>query len=430
MSDFRKIYLLAKLRRNAWRKTEDLLKIQEKKLRAIVKHAYENVEFYHRQFDALGLKPSDIKTVKDLKKLPIITKQEIRNAYPDKVIAKGFDVQNLKKYTTSGSTGMPLTVALDKDAEDFRAALFGRPFFECGLGTRKKMVIIGDNRHFPNDLTWYQKIGFLRRLYLSATISVENHISQLVRYQPHALYSYSSYIILLANAFKNLGLREINPDIIFSTAEVLTTEARKYINSVFNTQIFDLYGCVETERLAWECKEHRGYHMDIDSTLIEFVKDGEAVAPGESGQLILTCLYNYAMPLIRYSIGDLGTPTDEKCPCGRGLPLMTNIVGRIDDMIYGSKDRIVVPENFANIMRNIPGIKEYRIIQENKNLIIVKFVKGQNFSERTIHRIIQDITEVVGRDLEVKPIVVNEIEKDQSGKIRSVISKVNKPKMF
>jgi len=430
VSDFRKFLLLFQLRRNAWRKTEDLLKIQEKKLREIVKHAYENVEFYHKKFDSLGLKPDDVQTVKDLKKLPTVTKQEIQDSYPAETVAKGFTVEKLKKYTTSGSTGMPLTVAFDGEAEDFRAAVFGRPFFECGLGLRDKMMVVGDVRHFPNSTTWYQKMGFLKRAYLSATVPVENNIPLITRYDPDAIFAYSSYILLLAHAVKKLGVREVMPDLVFGTAEIMTKETRNIVKSVFSTEILDLYGCVETERLAWECREHVGYHMDIDSTVIEFVKDGEEVAPGESGQIVLTCLYNKAMPLIRYAVGDVGTPTEEKCPCGRGLPLMKNIVGRTDDLVLGFDGRIIVPQNFANIMRNIPGIAQFRVIQENENLIIVQLVKGKNFSEVTIQRVIRDVKEVVGSDVTVEPTIVDEIEKDHSGKIRAVVSKVHSSKIF
>ena len=430
MSDVRKFWLLFKLRRNAWRKTEDLLKIQEKKLRAIVRHAYENVEFYHKKFDSLGIKPDDVQSVKDLKKLPMVTKQEIQDGYPAEIVAKGFNIEKLKKYTTSGSTGMPLTVVLDGEADDFRAAVFGRPFFECGLGLRDKMMFIGDVRHFPSNTTWYQKMGFLKRAYLSASVPVENNLTLITRHKPDAVYGYSSYILLLAHAVKKLGIREVMPDLVFGTAEIMTKETRDVVKSVFNTEIFDLYGCVETERLAWECREHVGYHMDIDSTVIEFVKDGEEVAPGESGQIVLTCLYNKAMPLIRYAVGDVGTPTEEKCPCGRGLPLMRNIVGRTDDLVLGSDGRIIVPEHFANIMRDIPGIGQFRVIQENENLIIVQLVKGKNFSEVTIQRVIRDVKEVVGNDVTVEPTIVDEIEKDRSGKIRAIISKVHSSKIF
>lgn len=425
MSDLRKIRLLLQLRRNVWRKTEDLIKIQQKKLKTIVKHAYENVEFYHRKFDLSGLKPSDIMTVEDLKKLPITTKQEIRDNYPNSIVTQGIDLKKCAVYRTSGSTGIPLTVALDERANDYRAALFGRPFFECGLGLRDKMLVVGDARHFPKSTTWYQKFGLIKRAHVPAASSVEKNILAITKYNPDAIYAYSSYILLLANAIKNLGARQINPKLIFGTAEIMTKKMRKTVQSVFNTDIYDLYGCVETERLAWECDEHAGYHMDIDSTIMEFLKDGEDASAGEPGQIVLTCLYNKTMPLIRYALGDFGTPTAEKCPCGRGLPLLKNIVGRTDDLIQRFDGKIVVPANFSNLMREIQGIFQFKVIQENEKLIVVYIVKEKGFSRVTIRRVIDGIKRIVGMDIAVKTVIVDEIAKDDSGKIRSVVSKVH-----
>ncbi len=425
MSDFRKIYLLAKLRRNAWLTKRELLKIQEKKLRAIVKHAYDNVEFYHRKFDAIGVKPSDIKTVKDLKKLPIITKKEIQYAYPDKVIAKGFDVKNLKKYTTSGSTGIPLTVALDKDAEDYRAVLFGRPFFECGLRIRDKMVTIVDERHVKRDKKWYQKLGLLNRLYVSASQSVDKQFPLIAEYNPGAIFGYSSWLYLMAKIMIKQGSEQLSPRLIFSTAEILTQEYRKCIESVFGVNVFDFYGCAEMERVAWECGEHMGYHLEVDSVVTEFIKDNEEVSSGERGGIILTCLYNYAMPLIRYNIEDFAVPSDEECICGRGLPLMNKIEGRADDMIITPDGRILVPENFAQLMRTIPGIEQYKVIQEKKEEIIVQLVKMKGFSAKNLEMVVKEIKRILGNTVQVKVSIVPKIDRDASGKLRAVVSKVS-----
>ena len=424
MSDFRKLWLLFQLRRNAWRKTEDLLKIQEKKLRAIIKHAYENVEFYHKKFDSLGLKPSDVKNVEDLKKLPMISKKEIRDNYPEGIVAKGVDIRKCKTYRTSGSTGIPLTILLDKSAEDYRAALFGRPFFECGLGLRDRMVEIVDERHVKRDKEWYQRLGLLGRLYVPATQSVDEQMPLIAAYKPDAIFGYSSWLHLLAKTMRKAESKQLSPRLVFSTAEILTQEQRKCIESTFEVDVLDFYGCVEVERVAWECREQVGYHMDVDCVATEFVKDDEEVSPGERGNLILTCLCNYAMPLIRYNIGDIAVPTNEKCTCGRGLPLMKNIEGRADDMVIAPSGKILVPENFAQMMRAISGIGQYKVIQQKKDEIIVQIVKGTGFSQNTVKMVREEIKRILGSDVHVKTFIVNEVERDNSGKLRAVVTKV------
>jgi phenylacetate-CoA ligase len=425
MSDLRIIWYLNQLRKNQWLRTSEIEKIQSKKLRAIIKHAYDNVKFYHQIFDSIGIKPEDIKTAQDLSKLPIITKVDIQKNFL-RFVARGVNLAKCEKYRTSGSTGIPLTIISDKKADDFRAAVFGRPFFECGLRFLDKTIYIGDPRHFPRSKHWYQHLGFMRRIYLSAYDQVEGQIPLLQEYCPDAIFGYSSYIYLLARTIHERGINEIFPRLIFGTAELLDEETRRFINSVFQVKMFDLFGCVEVERTAWECSEHVGYHMDIDSVVMEFIRDGEVVAPGERGEIVYTCLYNYAMPLIRYNIGDVGIPSDEQCPCGRGLPLMKHIEGRVDDFILTPNGRIICPTVWTITLRNIPGIAQYRVIQERKDELVVQLVKGKGFSQNTIHQVQEEITKVLGNDVQIKPVIVEQITRDRSGKIRAVISKVSK----
>lgn len=425
MSSLRQIYYLYNLRRNVWKKKSELLAIQERKLRSIVKHAYENVEYYHRKFDSLGIKPEDIKNVNDLRKLPITTKEDLRQNFPDNIIARNHDINNCTEYKTSGSTGIPLRIVVDPRGNDYRAGLFGRPFFEDGLGSRDTMMFVGDARTFPTTLRWYQKLGFLRRIYFSAAEPVENHIPLLLEKNPQVLYVYSSYLYLLAHALQREGIDTFQPKVIFSTAEVLGSKERELISSVLGTRPFDLYGCVETERLAWECNEHVGYHMDIDSQVLEFVDGDDVVAKDEEGNIVVTCLYNYAMPLIRYYIGDIGVAIEDECPCGRGLPLMKSILGRENDMILRPDGRRVISPVFINIMRAIPGIFQYRIFQEDLKHLKISIVKDNKFTADSLNNIHTDVRHIVGEDMEIELSIVDEIKKEESGKIRAISSNVS-----
>lgn len=424
MSEFRKLWYLYKLRRNAWLRTEQLLKIQEKKLRMLLKHAYENVEYYHKKFDSVGLKPDDIRKLEDLRKLPITTKEEVRRNFPEGITARNIDSDKCKSYITSGSTGMPLTVVVDPKGDDYRSALFGRPFFECGLGSRDKMMLVGDARRFPKNLKWFQKLGFLPRKYFSAAEPVEKNLPEILDYKPEAIYAFSTYLFLLTKAFQKVGIEDFSPRLVFATGEVLSAQARKLMESTLGSKIFDIYGCVETDRLAWECEEHMGYHMDVDSTIIEFIKDDEAVSPEEEGEVIITCLYNYAMPLIRYEVGDIGVPSSEECPCGRGLPLIKKILGRQDDLIICPDGRAVTYPVFIYIMKIIPGIAQFRIVQESRTKLTISIVKNEKFSNETLENVAEEVRKVIGEDMSLSLSVVEKIEKEKSGKIRAIISHV------
>lgn len=407
-----------KLRKNQWMELEDLKRIQNGKLRAIVKYSYENVEFYHQRMKALGLKPDDIRTADDLRKLPLTTRSDIQQNFPSKITSTSLKNVRLEKHTTSGSTGIPVTVLSDARAEAYRAGLFARPFFECGLRMRDKMIRITtilQNRH------WYERFGFMSKTALHPVSSPESALGILEKLRPDAIFGYSSYVWQLANEISKTN-RHLDPMLVFTTADMIGKKMRNLVRSVFGEKVFDLYGCVEVERVAWECPEHEGYHMDIDSQVVEFVDINEPVAPDERGRILLTCLYNYAMPLIRYDVGDVGRPTAEMCSCGRGLPMMRNIEGRVNDFLIRPDGSIITP--LALGLDDIPGISQYRIVQKTRDEVLVELVPDGTNPEGTVQKSRAYLEKIVGEDMTVDIAIVEEIPREKSGKIRVITSLV------
>lgn len=424
VSDLRKFWYLYRQRRNAWLKKEELLKIQEKKLGMIVEHAYNNVDYYHQRFRSCKLRPQDIRKIEDLKKLPPTARQEVRANFPKGITAKNIDLSQCTSYSTSGSTGIPLTVVVDPLGNDYRAGLFGRPFFECGLRLRDTMMFIGDSRHFPKNPYWFEKLHILRRTYFSASEPIDKQLPRISESKPDVIYSYSSYLFLLAKEAMESETNKLHPRLIFTTAEVLGDKERELIHNSTGAEIFDLYGSVETERLAWECSNHHGYHMDVDGSVIEFVKDNESVSAGEEGRVLVTCLYNYAMPLIRYDLGDVGVPSDESCSCGRGLPMMERIVGRKDDFITCVNGKVVSPIPIVNVIKSATGIKQYKVVQHSKTELSIFIVKDETFSQRTLEQVAEEVRKFVGAEMTICISVVEKIESEKSGKIRAIVSYV------
>ena len=138
----RQIYNIFEHKKHQWFKESDLVKIQEKKLKPLIKHAYDNVPFYHDLFDSVGIKPQNVKTIKDLQKIPILTKEVIRNNYPDKLVAKDVDITKCSIRSTTGSTGMPLKIAFSPQMEDYAKGLTYFAYSECGLRLKDKFVHI------------------------------------------------------------------------------------------------------------------------------------------------------------------------------------------------------------------------------------------------------------------------------------------------
>jgi phenylacetate-CoA ligase len=179
---------------------------------------------------------------------------------------------------------------------------------------------------------------------------------------------------------------------------------------------------MEVGPISWQCPKHENYHINSDCCIVEFVKNGEKVSSGEKGEIVVTGLFTFAMPFIRYKLGDVGVSTDEECSCGRGLPMMKSIEGRIVDSIVLPNGKIVSPYVLTCIIENISGINRYQIIQERNNLITLKYIKNENYSEETNDKIKIELQKILGKDIFINPIIVNELPKDKSGKFRVVKS--------
>lgn len=425
MSNIRKLWNLHKLMRSQWWSYEELKELQDKKLRAIVKYAYETIPLYHEKLKNAGVRPEAIKTVEDLVKLPYTTKAEIHANFPDKVIAPQVDINKCWTPRTSGSTGIPLTVVYDEAAEDFEKATALRPNLCCGQGLFDKWIVLTSPHHIKDKKRWFQEFGLFNPISISMFSDFKEQISKIEQIKPDIIDGYSSAIYLLAQEVKK-SHTDINPRIVFGTAEFLTEEMRDVINSVFGVEIFDQFGGVEMGRTAWECPEHAGYHIDMDAVVMEFIKDGEQVASGERGEIVYTNLYNYTMPIIRYRIEDVGIPADEKCPCGRGLPLMKLVEGRKDSFIKTPNGRIYPQMTFWSIMRMFSEsdkIINFKVIQEKIDVIKIQIVPGRGFTQETINQLKSDIKNVLGEEVHIEVEPVDEIPRE-AGKVRSVVSKI------
>lgn len=426
MSHLRKAVYLQRLMKQQWLKPHELEAIQKKMLRGITKHAYTTVPFYHDKFRSVGVYPDDIKSVEDLQKLPITTKKEVKDNFPHRILSKGTDIEKCWISQTSGSTGIPLRMVYGERDEDYQKAVALRPNLSCGQKIRDKWAVFTSPSHIVNK-RWFQKMRIFSPEFISLFHEPDEHIQLLKKINPDILDGYASSIYLVAKRLQETGNDGINPRLIYSTSELLTQDMRNCIETAFGVDVLDQFGCVELGRTAWECHEHAGYHVDCDAVVMEFLREGSAVAPGERGEIVYTGLYNYTMPLIRYAVGDVGVPSDETCPCGRGLPLMKLIEGRSDAFMKAPNGRIFSPIIWTVLMREIPGIGQFKVIQERTNLIRVFFVKDPDFSEATIPQIQQGIKAAMGDEMVVEVEIVEDIPRDSSGKIRCAVSRIPTP---
>ena len=419
---------LRELEKSQWFGRDKLRKIQNESLMRLVKHAYDHVPYYHRLFKERDLKPEQFKDVEDLRKLPIITRQTIRDNLDD-LRATNVSRRKMLLYGTGGSTGEPIHFWVSKLDRSYETAAMIRANCWCnGYDVGDRMALIWAS---PLDLSESRKFqrrmidSFMRRSVLNAYQLSEEQMSSFARnivdLNPKVIRGYASAVYLFACFVEHEGLM-VRPDAIITTAEMLLGRYRRKIEEIFECEVYDSYGSREAEEIASECSEHSGYHIAAENLILEFVKDGEHVASGETGEILVTNLRNYAMPFLRYKIGDLGEPSDEVCSCGRGLPLMKSVRGRITDIIVAPNGNYL--SVFDAPLSSMSQIEAYQIVQEKYDQLVVKIVRGRDYKEEDTEKIINVMKQYLGKDVNLSMNFVSSIPTSKSGKRKFVISKV------
>lgn len=421
--------------RDRW-SVEEMQSYTDGELRRILRHAMDQVPYYQHTWQKAGLTESDIReiTIKELARLPITPKRDLR-ANPDAFVARNIASRHrLLRYHSSGSTGTPVTaICTANDHRRFIAAREVRSFGWAGTSIRAPRSMIGGRLVVPRGIAqppFHRYNRAERQVYFSAYhISAENirhYVEALNFYEPVVLtgYAHSHYTLARLLAEQGLSL-EYEPHAAVLCSEKLTRPMKSLIKRVLKTRAYEEYGAVENCVLATECECGR-LHASPDFGILEVVDEqGQPVPPGVEGRIVCTSLLNDAQPLIRYEIGDSGIWSNESCPCGRNhLPVLKEIVGRIEDVIVTPDGRQTV--RFHWVFIDLPEVIEGQIIQEALDRFTINVVTtnepGNEIKDTIKRRFIERIGPV-SIDIQRVP----EIPRSERGKFRGVISKVPRP---
>lgn len=427
------LYYVSTTQRTVYFSREQLIKMQNNKLRYLIKHAYNKVPFYKHIFKENNISPSDINNINDLNKIPIIRKGRFKSDPINNLISYDHNYQQLIRLTTGGSTGEPLSTYITRKEKDWRAAIHLRSNINCGQKPQYQWATLANVETFQQNR---QMLRLFPHSSLPVLWNLDKQLNALLSIKPRVLDGLSSALWLLAREIKSKDITEINPKIIFGTGELISTSSRREIENTYNSMYFDQLSCSEVGRTSWECTEKTGYHMNVDSTIIQFIDDeGEEVAPGERGELAYTSLHNLAMPIIRYGIQDIGIPIDDECPCGITLPLMKMIEGRHNSFIVFPSGYVVSPWRFIETLKLFKftdDIEKYRIIQQKKDHIEIHIVKtNDKVNEDSINEWIEknikkEFTEdeIQLSDLQIEIKFVDAIPPTKRGKLNVISSKL------
>jgi phenylacetate-CoA ligase len=416
-----------------WQSRQELEANQDARLRALVSHAYETVPYYRRRFDALRLKPADIRGRADLHKVPLLTRDDIR-AHFDDLRSRARPRREMRTGHTSGTTGTPLTVGYDRETVWMTYAVFDRHYEWAGLRmdrngdriavARGNVIVPLQQRQPPFwHYNWRQNQLLLSSFHLSKA-NLPAYFEKLAEFKPKVLDGYPSTLYLLAKYLLNRN--ETFPlAAAVTSSETLYDFQRAAIEAAFTCRVFDYYALAERAVFSGECDHHQGHHMAMEYGLAEVIdQDGNPAPRGTVGRLVGTTLHNMAMPLIRYVTNDTTAILEQACGCGRGLELMADVTTKAEDVLTLADGRLVSPSVLTHPFKPLDSIEGSQIVQTAPDAVTVRIVPGAAYNQALTAHLVTELQARLGGDVRIDVKMVERLETSANGKFKWVISHV------
>ncbi len=409
---------LASHRRNQWKSPGSIEEMQGEKLQTLAAHAFTRVPFYKNRFQGSGI--SGMRSLEDLRSLPITAKDDVRR-HADAMICSGLSKDSLYRFSTTGTTGSPTVHYMDHSDAIRGAALRQFTFMECGFAPGDILANLAFSRmpRFPMQPLLYRVKS------IHPAEDLEKSYRALKAAAPSIVFAYPSVLAIMAD----MNLRSTFPlhfSKAVSVSEMLQPGARKIIQESFGCSIRNYYGSSECWAMAWEC-ENGSLHINSDSVILEAVDSaGLPVKDGEVGDLLITLLWKYSMPFLRYQIGDRGR-LGSHCPCGRGLQVLKSLEGRTTDYIT-----LPSGKRFPWMFTETPfgqtdGIISYQVVQETRGSLNMKLIVAPGAPPGIRGVVKSRLLSYLPEKMDMQVEIVDSIQRSGRGKARDFISKIKPP---
>lgn len=420
------------LRQSQWWPRWKLEQYQIKRLKQLLIYAYNNVPYYTEIFKKYNLQPSDFNSIKDLQKLPILSKEDVVKNF-DKLVSKRVNRKHLEFVTTSGSTGKPMPFYVHCRERYYRNAMWYRSLSWANVKAGQRCIHLWSSPFLGQKFNKIYTRKFLGNVLSLSTVPhsfdvLGQYLRIIKRFNPVYVWGNPSMLYRLACYAQAHNTNNIKFRSFISVYENLFPHQREQIEKQFKCKVYNYYGLMERSICASECPAHEGMHIGAEFGILEILDEkGEALPEGHSGRMVATRLDSHAMPLIRYETGDIGSISNEPCSCGRGLPILKSLDGRSNEVLrYNSK--IIYSATLAALMRKyknvFKNIKECQFIQENEDKISVNIVKRAGYSKNDSHRLIRLLRNMIDEGLTIKLNFLNHIPRTRMGKFKFIISKI------
>jgi phenylacetate-CoA ligase len=395
---------------------------QNAALRRLIAHAYRNVCYYHDLFERNGIGPHQVRTVADLPIIPVTGKDDLRDRPPEDVLARGLDPGRLLAVRTSGSVGEPFTVRFTPWEQRVLTLSWARPMRYFGRRAGDRLVALVYMRpELEHGAPLYEHLrnalGVFRTTYVNMCLPPEEVLQGLRRCRPDILAGYPGVLAHLADAAEAADAPTIRPRAVCTGGEVITDAVRRRIARAFGAPVYNCYASEEFRVIAWECRETGELHTCNGHVIVEVLKDGRPAAPGEDGELVATSLFSYAMPFIRYRLGDIVTRGEDQCRCGLPYSTIQEVKGRTLDYFPLPDGRMLHPYDIIRPLHDTADwVKFHQLVQERRDLIVLYSVPYRSPSAQEVKRLQEAMRPVLGPGVEFCVQVVPEIKPRASGK--------------
>ncbi|PKO35758.1 MAG: capsule biosynthesis protein CapK [Betaproteobacteria bacterium HGW-Betaproteobacteria-7] len=415
------------MEKSQWWSAEQLEQFRLKRLRTLLVSAEKHVPYYRQCFQEIGFNPAQTSSLADLQKLPLLTKGIIRAAGER---MKADNAQGLARFNTGGSSGEPLIffIGNERVSHDVAAKWRATRWWDVDIGD-KEIVVWGS----PIELGTQDRVRAMRDKLMRTELmpafqmnesNLDRFVARIRQRKPSMLFGYPSAISHIAKHAQKRQIRldDLGVKVVFCTSERLYDHQRETISSAFACPVANGYGGRDAGFIAHQCPAGN-MHITAEDIIVEIIDEhGNAQAPGTAGEIVVTHLATADYPFIRYRTGDIGVLGTEKCSCGRGLPLLKEIQGRSTDFVIATDGTVIHGLALIYILRDLPEVKSFKIIQETTKLTRVLVVAEGGDEAETRRKVINGFKQRLGESVEVRIEFVDSIPLEKSGKHRYVVS--------
>lgn len=419
------------LEQSQWWTLEELRALQFNRLRKLLAHCFESSRYYRELWRAQGLHPTKLNSLDAFANWPIMQREVVRDQREQIQVDCNFE---LVHKSTGGSSGVPLHFVIDRGANERRMAAANRGYAWAGAAPGTKQTHLwGITLGSPSKIRMAKETLYDRHLYRRDVLnsfglntqSVDAYVRRINRYRPTAIVSYSNPLYCLARLIEQRGLPVHAPKSILVGAEKIHDFQREQIERVFNAPVYETYGSREFTLIGAECEHHTGLHLTMENLLTEIVDDDGSPTPdGQEGNVVITDLTNFAMPFVRYAIGDRAIAGLGTCRCGRGLPLLSKVVGRRLDVLVTAEGGRIAGEFFPHLIKHHSSVLQFQVIQPKLDLVELRIVVDSHWTPEKHGLLQKEVGEAMGPSTQV---IIHELESiplTAAGKLQVVVSHV------